>query len=52
MILIKVKGQKELFTCWKIFLSTELANVLVPDWKTKMQAVDTYLKPFDDEKFK
>ena len=32
-------------TCWKNFLASELAKVLVPDWETKMQAVDTYLKP-------
>lgn len=36
-------------TCWKTFLSSELAKVLVPDWETKMQAVNTYLKPFDHE---
>ena len=36
-------------TSWKYFLSSELANVLVPNWETKMQAVNSYLKPFDDE---
>ena len=31
-------------------MASELAKVLVPDWETKMQAVDTYSKPFNDEK--
>lgn len=30
-------------TCWKQFLSTDTAKSLVPNWKTKLHAVNTYM---------
>lgn len=38
-------------TCWKNILSSELAKDLVQDWETKMEAVNAYFKPFDDQNF-
>lgn len=38
-------------TCWKTFLSTDTAKSLVPDWETKMQAINNYMciTPSDDD---
>ena len=40
-------------TCWKKFLLTDTAKSLVPDWETKMQAVNNYISitPFNDDSF-
>ena len=38
-------------TCWKNFLLTDTAKSLVPDWETKMQAVNNYIciTPLNDD---
>ena len=39
-----LEQSEETYTaCWKQFLSTDTAESLVPDWETKLQAVNSYM---------
>ena len=39
-----LEQSEETYTaCWKQFLSTDTAKSLVPDWETKLQAVNSYM---------
>ena len=46
-----VQDDETYTTCWKKFLLTDTAKSLVPDWETKMQAVNNYMSitPFNDD---
>lgn len=37
------KSDETYTACWKQFLSTDTAKSLVPDWETKLQAVNSYM---------
>ena len=41
---VHLEQSEETYTAfWKQFLSTDTAESLVPDWETKLQAVNSYM---------